>query len=697
MSHWMAVAVVACCSFVVPRLHADEAALQAYRDSLIAGDFARVESLLSNAVRDRQLSAEHRWRLQLDLAKAQRYQEKAPAALRTLQAMAQADAARPAVRVERAWSLLLTGQHRDALPALESLRGDSDAEAAFTSVYLLARLALEQERFQPCVDLCQQAIDISRRLDFYHNPNAWELRRIQAEVHRLLEAAKDRNVALQYGDDYANYRRGRLLQASGQYKKAIEAYVKIKAPVLADAAGCYIGKCLAELGHADQAAKQWQAFISADEFGLYRGEAIYEFGRLQLLNAATRQHMQSAEVWLRRAGEWCQRAGQQTPKATVESIKQVLQAFPLPEKAATRDRFGNFHRNHVSPETIVNRLTATWYLDDLQTRVALLHAFALHELGHAETKAAMERLIALNSKQNGSLLKMGDVPSLLLADAKDGAFLIPPGAWQSLSGPWAVKLHMACYLLVAGDIDGSQRLFEQVHAEVNGRVETTLEWSVAEFGLACTTFRKGDLSAAIGKLARFETVLRDSPLAPLAVLQAANFYTGQIGGWEDASQRYVWVARQAAGTPLAPRAMLGLAVAAANAGEDRAAAEACQTLLNEYADSRFAPAARTLLSRVKGVSAKPAKAVSTTRQNQAVGRIIPFERHLVLPGSVDFTNDLSQFKEGDMLDYQISYAIRSGCRLSSFWYRLGLFEPQPPPVKKSPLQFFRAPALTMVD
>jgi hypothetical protein len=138
--------------------------------------------------------------------------------------------------------------------------------------------------------------------------------------------------------------------------------------------------------------------------------------------------------------------------------------------------------------------------------------------------------------------------------------------------------------------------------------------------------------------------------------------------------------------------MLSMAVAAANCGEDKIAIEACEGVLNSYQESRYGPAARTLLARLNGVG----RTVSRSR-NELPGRLIPYERQLILPGFVDFALDIDRTNMGDILDYEVGYSIRSGCRLKSFWYRVSLLEPQPPPVGKSPLRFFRAPVLALAE
>ncbi len=256
-----------------------------------------------------------------------------------------------------------------------------------------------------------------------------------------------------------------------------------------------------------------------------------------------------------------------------------------------------------------------------------------------------------------------------------------------------MRLHLGCYLIAAGQWQQAGQYFQEVQRHVKGDPEHLVEWSVAKLGLAAVAFNAGHQDGALEHLSQFENTLSESPLAPLGILWTANIYAGEEDGFEDAQKRYIWVAKHARSSDLAPRALLSLAVAAMNAEEQDVAEQACNRLIDAYGDSAFAATARTLRRRAEGVRLRQPSASRTLRSDAQRGRIVPFNRHLVIPGHSDFSIDLSNYAAGDVLDYEISYSVRAGCALKHFWYRTSLLEPQAPATDDSPLRFLRAPVL----
>lgn len=662
-----------------------------YRKFLGAADYAQAEAMIERARRSRRVPSEDQWRLTLDLAKALRFQQKYQAAEKALNEITGKDELRPLVRVEKAWLQVIAGKGVDAVPVLEALRGDSNVEVRCHAGYLLGKILLEQERIQPCLDACDQAIRDFRKVDFYHNPYDWELFILRKELQKLRAEAKNFDILHKYGEDYANYRRGRFAQARGDFLEAIEYYRKIKAPILLDAAHCYIGACLRDSGMIKEAAAQWQAFIQSDETGLYRGEAMYQLGEMYLIHASNRSQLELAQKWLQRAVDWDSKVASVTSPVTADSIKKILKAFPLPTNAAVRDRFGNFHRQRVGPETIVNRLTSTWYLKDLHLKAVALHAFTLFELKMPLAQTELSNVVT-QAHSNPGLLDLGDTPQRLLADAQDGAFVIPPAAWNALPATTAIELHLAWYRLRLGQNHEALKIFQDIYQQTRGHNERMLEWAVSQLGLAFAAFNEGNDKVALEGLAKFESTLSQSPLAPLGLLWAANIYAGQTEGLIEAQTRYAQVVKRVPGTELSARAMLSLAIASENAGDRKTATAAASTLLGDNANIKYQASAKTLMTRLKGIQIQPSR---TSGNDVKPGRVIPFDRHLVIPGQVDLTLDVSQYALNDLVSYEIAYSIRSGCSPRTFGYQSSIEEPQALPVKTSPLLFLRAPLLVL--
>ncbi len=262
-----------------------------YHRLLEAGKFEQTEAMLDRLSHDARVLQDERWRLLVDLAKAQRHQGKGREALRTLDRLDRADRQRTPARIELAWAHVLEDELDQARPYVKSLAGSGEAEARCHGRYLLARLAFEDKQYQQAIEHGKRALRAFREVDYYHNPDGWELRQLKTDTRKLMEEAQHKVIAKKYGSAYANYRRARIAEASRDYKQAISYYRRVQemdAPVLADAAGCYIGGCLVQLDHKREAVDYWQGFIKHDEEGLYRGEAMLKLGRLLLVEAQPR-------------------------------------------------------------------------------------------------------------------------------------------------------------------------------------------------------------------------------------------------------------------------------------------------------------------------------------------------------------------------------------------------------------------------
>lgn len=664
-----------------------------YRKFLSAGEYEKAESSIQKIKRSGKVPTDDQWRLMLDLAKASRFQGKLSSAASALDQIKGSDALRPLVRIEAAWQSVLAGKGDDVLMMLEALSADSDVEVRCHAGYLLGKILFAKERIQPTLDACDKAIRDFRKVDFYHNPYDWELFILRRELQKLRAEARDFNILHKYGEDYANYRRGRFAQSRGDFVDAIRYYRLIKGPILSDAAQCYIGACLRDSGMEKQAAEHWEAFIQSDQTGLYRGEAMYQLGEMLLLHTTTRNQLVIAEQWLKRAVDWDQTITSSLPPVTADSIKEVLKAFPVASESATRDRYGNFHRQRVGPETIVNRLTATWYLKDLHLKASSLYAFALFELKDPQTEIAMQKVIRL-SQLNPGLLYLGDTPQRLVKDAKNGAFVFPKAVWNGLTPTNVVSLHLACYQLRTGQFGDAKNIFIEVLGQLKGKSEDGLDWSMAQLGLAYVDFNQGKMKEALARLSQFESTKSQSPLAAMGVLWAANIYAGQPDGLLDAQTRYAKIIKQMPNSVMGDRALLSLAIASENSSDRKNAIVAVNALRENSSNTKYLALAETLAAKFNGISIQPR---SSSKSDVLRGRIVPFDRHLVIPGHVDLTLDLSQFALNDLVNYEIAYSIRAGCSLRSFGYRSSIDEPQVPSVGESPLRFLRAPLLIMAD
>ena len=663
-----------------------------YRDQLARGQFDQAEKQIRTISRGSAVPKDQRWLLALDLLKAMRYQGREGDAEKFLARFGKQDLQRPELIAERTW-LAMNQKQADFDGLLIELDKQQDEVSPIYAGYFHARQTFDAKQWEACIKLCRQA---SRRLNnakLYRYPQQWEISRIRSDLNRLLKEATHFWIASKFGDDYANYRSGRVAQADHLYEDAIRCYRQIKAPILKEASLCYTAECLAKLDHDRDAVALWQKFIRTDETGLYRGEAMLRIGEILLCK---NNDPNAASDWFAKCVQWCKDMRQVTPNVDAASINGILTAFPIPKERSGRDRFGNFHRHLAGPETIENRLTCTWYLDAVQADAMMLHAFSLNLMGRTdESLDVLTALVQLDQQNQGNLLQLGSLPERLLSDAGDGSFALPANITASLSKENSLNIQLAAFYYIAGERERANAILSSIHSKVVGKTSLTNDWAAVEFLLGCVAFENGDKDIAKGEFERFETVLKDSSLAPLAVLLSANIDAGDLDAYEDAKKRYLWVATEYAKTPLAPRALLSLVLAAQNAGQSDDAYEAWQHLVyGRYSDTLFAAAARTLEPRM-AVHAEPEDEAQQPETDDKRGQIRPFQRHLVIPGHVDWAINTSAIQPFDIVEYRVSYEVRVGCAMKTLWYQMDVFEPQPPPTRQSPLQFLRAPVLAV--
>jgi len=665
------------------------------QELMAAERYALAAKRLERMLRAPRLKSEARVSLTADLAKATRMRGKPGDAIELLDGLPLAASSEPAVMIERAYALADSGEFDQIGPWVARLKSHDDARFGATAVYLQARWDFEQRRLEPCIKNCRDAIGRLGRASVYHNPYAWELRLTRTRAMDLLRRAEEALIEERYGQDYANYRRGRESQAGGSFEQAIGYYRKVQAPILRDAALAYTGACMAALGHHAAAAQHLREMIEQDPDGLYRGEAMMTLANLYLDQAETADHLGRIDELLAELIAWCERVESQTPPVTVESIEAVLKAFPVPDDRAEPDRFGNFHRQHATSSSVLNRLTSTWYLPDLRARAMLLHGFvSVERCEREQAVASLEAAIAHDQAAGGSILRLGDTPRRLIADAQDGVFLFPAAVRGQLSKELGLLIHQGCFWTAAGETGRADQLFARArqrmepHAADSGH---SLDRAAIIIAAAHGQFRNGQVREALGSLGRFDSHLHNSPLAPLAALLSANIQAGQPDGYDLAKQKYMSVITRAKGDDFRARALLSFALAAANRADDRAAVQALDRLLAKHAESDHGRVGAALRQRLVGLSLETGR--KTAVAPDGAGRVVAFARHVVVPGGADLTIDLEKYKDTDVLAYEIGYSVRGGCALKNFWYRTTLWEPQPPMTTQSPLRFYRAPLL----
>ncbi len=667
----------------------------AYRTWLHRGELDRAEQGLRSLLSTGLIEGEHRWVLAVDLARIHRLNGDRDRAKTTLAQLAPEVASHPYARLEAAIQNRVGSDEQAAASSVSEfvrLRNELDPRIKQESNYQLALIDFEREAYDNCIRRCDGIIRDIARLDLYQYPDASELRYLMVQSRELKARAEAQLLILQFGDDYFHYRQGRFAQARGDYEKAIEFFRQVQGGILREAATCYTADCILEIGRPTDAAALYRSFIDEEPYGLYRGEAMLKLARLQILHATTRGQLQAAEKLLAETLGWHEEVVRRAPPVSVASIQAVLAQFPPPDNYTSRDNFGNYHRNHAGPATVLNRLTSTWYMQELEVRTNLLHGFVLNELGQRrDAMARFERTLELNDRYGSHILNVGNVPHRLLVEAGNGAFLIPPTAWNSLSREQAVRLHLAFLYLTVDDVDAAGPLFESVLANTTNTSQHEADRAAAVLGRACVSYHRGQTTTALNDLRRFDAQYAKTPLTPLAQIMAANILAGQSGEepFNEALRRYSDVARGLPGTPYANRAWLSMAVAAYNRSDHETARTAAGRVSSS---SAYHGAAHTLSVLIDNSESDVSKQRSPLSR-QATGRVVPIARHFVYPGAVDLRYDIRQSGDDDLLRYSIAFSIRAGCALKNFRCATTILEPQAPPTDESPLVFVRVPLL----
>jgi hypothetical protein len=213
----------------------------------------------------------------------------------------------------------------------------------------------------------------------------------------IMQAQKElREAGMQEGQAKAKMEKEAFLAQ----RVAIRVEIERRRAALEKLEGLVVGKKALVV-----AEKQTEAFLSENEFGLYRGEIMVFLAERDFW-----QHLKPEEAFPLYSEAWAW-------FAKVEQIEATLNNYDVPGKARTvsqpppvekeRDRWGKITKATIRTGAIVNRRTCTWYLNDLREQCALalgfLH-FAREEM--PEAKAWYRRLLVLD-RMTGRLKEEG--------------------------------------------------------------------------------------------------------------------------------------------------------------------------------------------------------------------------------------------------------------------------------------------------
>lgn len=185
--------------------------------------------------------------------------------------------------------------------------------------------------------------------------------------------------ALEYGEDYALYKKGREYQLSGKFRRAAGIYGRLieecPGSYLQDAARCYRFECQLEdsdLSFSD-VEKAALKFVDEKPYGLYRSEILAVLGKYSM---ETLLNVKLSEKYYSKAYEIC---------GNISKLEDSTVLYSLPEKvgklAVTNEPMISYKdyfvvRRKIKPEEIINHKTSKSYSDELRKECAFMLGFA---------------------------------------------------------------------------------------------------------------------------------------------------------------------------------------------------------------------------------------------------------------------------------------------------------------------------------
>jgi len=235
-----------------------------------------------------------------------------------------------------------------------------------------------------------------------------------------------------------------------------------------------------------------------DEFALYRGEVLVDLAthafERDLDPVEAERRYQKAWAWLEK----------------VDSVDAALDAYDVPEKARkvsapppTEDKmdpFGNIKRTDPPSDSIVNRRTCKWYLNDLREKCALAIGFLhFHGKKSADSLAWYQKVLALDRK-TGYLQKAGEWNNYkrLRWGAEHGFLYAHPDELKLYQKRQRFVILMADFYYVTERFDKAAELYRRFLSGELGKAGGALS-DYPQYALAACTYWTGGRQKAFAE------------------------------------------------------------------------------------------------------------------------------------------------------------------------------------------------------
>jgi TolA-binding protein len=262
------------------------------------------------------------------------------------------------------------------LPLAVALAGQSDVLAGTT----------ETVKAKAAIDAALAAGDVYFKREKISDTQDGPAKPLDQEWQALRPGLVERQLALEerllvetYGLDYVLYKKAQELRRAGKLKAAAKRYEELQnlagKSVYGAAAEFYRGQCFGGKDATERQLAYFQELCKRSPDSPYAGEAMLEAGTLCLREFWDGKR---AAPWFRNTMEWCRTAAANQRQAALYTIPDKSRAISAPTADSRKiDRWGIIQDEEPSADKLVNGLTASWYLRDLERRARYRLAFCL--------------------------------------------------------------------------------------------------------------------------------------------------------------------------------------------------------------------------------------------------------------------------------------------------------------------------------
>jgi TolA-binding protein len=262
------------------------------------------------------------------------------------------------------------------LPLAVALAGQSDVLAGTT----------ETVKAKAAIDAALTAGDVYFKREKISDTQDGPAKPLDKEWQALRPGLVERQLALEerllvetYGLDYVLYKKAQELRRAGKLKAAAKRYEELQnlagKSVYGAAAEFYRGQCFGGKDATERQLAYFQELCKRSPDSPYAGEAMLEAGTLCLREFWDGKR---AAPWFRNTMEWCRTAAANQRQATLYTIPDKSRTVSAPTADSRKiDQWGIIRDEEPAADKLVNGLTASWYLRDLERRARYRLAFCL--------------------------------------------------------------------------------------------------------------------------------------------------------------------------------------------------------------------------------------------------------------------------------------------------------------------------------